>query len=739
MAQMEAENLMPKGSVVILVAAINCLILSTKKIVLIIKVQVIPILCCSAIDRESDNPFEFGQRRRTHNQGDMYQSFQNQEFRSMANGQFQSDAVRTHLASGGYEDYMGYSRQLVRGDGMSKSFMHNTQKFSSDQFRSPQAKGFNLMGTDSLNTPTDLNTYQRSRNTINNSPSTQQNSPKSQAYTGINQMLNDNQDQFRVKNNGLNGSRVIKKKINTTNLTENHSRQNSKIFTQDLRQKFTDDGYVLLEKDSSDINQSYAQNPRQDRFLSVNIEELSQPSLMSNRSWQFSESCKNSQKFNANNKLQLQQTIEELDSQMMMEEGGQARRPNRNRFDSMQHKNYQGSKSKQKQILQQDNIYSQMYGPSPDFDNDSQYHVYLKEQSVDFQLDFLDDETHQNLYNTSPFLNKDLSQSLNFDNSKILTESFSKQQNEKLRDKQASSPPSSSTPQPQLNIDTTNQSIVQQNQQQPSQLVETEILPRSNTDIRNSYLAKLTHKHILQLSPNKLKKQTLIIFDWDDTLFFTSAVKPENESDLKHIIKTYKNSLQMLDERVSELLERCITPQSQVAIVTNAKKSWVYLCSEKMMPKTFKIIQKSILVVSARDAFVGASVMNAKEWKQKTFTDLVVLNKYKQKFQVEQGLITNFIVVGDQYNEIQAGFDVSKQIERCLYKSVKLSEQPCISELMKQLKIIADKWDYIVNYHKCLEVELSRKQTTSTDLLRQSSMMKSNYLAHHSMSYGLQY
>lgn len=47
-----------------------------------------------------------------------------------------------------------------------------------------------------------------------------------------------------------------------------------------------------------------------------------------------------------------------------------------------------------------------------------------------------------------------------------------------------------------------------------------------------------------------MKRQTLIIFDWDDTLFFTSAVKPENESDLKHIQKTYKTSLLKLDDAV---------------------------------------------------------------------------------------------------------------------------------------------------------------------------------------------
>lgn len=82
-----------------------------------------------------------------------------------------------------------------------------------------------------------------------------------------------------------------------------------------------------------------------------------------------------------------------------------------------------------------------------------------------------------------------------------------------------------------------------------------------------------------------------------------------------------------------------------MAIVTNAKRSWVYLCSEKMLPKTYKIIMKSILVISARDAFVGATIYNARDWKLKTFLDLIK-NKYS-KFRVQKDLITNLIVIGD--------------------------------------------------------------------------------------------
>ena len=106
------------------------------------------------------------------------------------------------------------------------------------------------------------------------------------------------------------------------------------------------------------------------------------------------------------------------------------------------------------------------------------------------------------------------------------------------------------------------------------------------------------------------------------------------------------------------MLELSCNKDSQAIIVTNAKKSWVYICAEKMMPKTYKLILNKIPVVSARDTFVGANLLNAKEWKYKAFSEL--LNNSNPKFKFERDIVTNLIVIGDQFNEIQAGHDLSK-------------------------------------------------------------------------------
>ena len=54
-----------------------------------------------------------------------------------------------------------------------------------------------------------------------------------------------------------------------------------------------------------------------------------------------------------------------------------------------------------------------------------------------------------------------------------------------------------------------------------------------------------------------------------------------------------------------------------------------------------------------------------------------------------------------------------------MYKSIKLSDQPTMSELIKQLNIVTKKWDYINTSNKNLEIELTRKTTRGRDKLTQ--------------------
>ena len=67
------------------------------------------------------------------------------------------------------------------------------------------------------------------------------------------------------------------------------------------------------------------------------------------------------------------------------------------------------------------------------------------------------------------------------------------------------------------------------------------------------------------------------------------------------------------------------------------------------------------------------------------------------------------MVVGDSKYEMEAAEHLGKTIEKCVLKSVKLSEAPSPTELIKQLAMLNDKWDYVLSTFKNLNIRLERK------------------------------
>ena len=72
--------------------------------------------------------------------------------------------------------------------------------------------------------------------------------------------------------------------------------------------------------------------------------------------------------------------------------------------------------------------------------------------------------------------------------------------------------------------------------------------------VRYRYLCKLTYKGVWSEQP---KSNNLIIFDWDDTLFPTSAFMPKSQEDLYKIRKHHQPIFDNLDETVLDLMKAC--------------------------------------------------------------------------------------------------------------------------------------------------------------------------------------
>ena len=123
-------------------------------------------------------------------------------------------------------------------------------------------------------------------------------------------------------------------------------------------------------------------------------------------------------------------------------------------------------------------------------------------------------------------------------------------------------------------------------------------------------------------------EHTLIIIDWDDTLFPTSWTV-QNNIDLTDPRSRYKyiKYFENLDRYLSNMLEH-ITKLGDVLIITNAVLQWIEL-SSSVLPKTKKILS-SVDIVSARDRQKNNYKMN--DWKKYTFMEEILKRISNKKY-----------------------------------------------------------------------------------------------------------
>lgn len=225
---------------------------------------------------------------------------------------------------------------------------------------------------------------------------------------------------------------------------------------------------------------------------------------------------------------------------------------------------------------------------------------------------------------------------------------------------------------------------------------------KSVEEVRQGYINKLLNMKILNLKPSK-KHQTIIIFDWDDTLLCTSFLLrigdvDKSSEDLK--------ALKPLDDGVSKLLLKAIGC-GEVFIITNSEDGWVEYSAKFFLPKTLDvIIDNKVQIISARSKFQHHYPCDMKRWKQEAFLDM------KKRF--DTNIVTNLICLGDSSVEIEAGHMLARQFSKAMIKTVKFKENPLPEELVKQVELVLEKLDTIFVKLKNLTVRLEKKPQSSS-------------------------
>ena len=223
---------------------------------------------------------------------------------------------------------------------------------------------------------------------------------------------------------------------------------------------------------------------------------------------------------------------------------------------------------------------------------------------------------------------------------------------------------------------------------------------RNGDEIRSSYITKLICKKIWSPSSKNKTHNSLIIFDWDDTLLCTTYLNKNNLVDDNIILSEKdKEKISKLEKSVYNLLSISIE-KGDVFIITNAGAGWVEFSSQKYYPSILELLTK-IKIISAREEYEYLFPDDPRMWKIQSFLNM-------QKF-FNSNLVTNIICLGDSFIEIEAGKFLASKFNQAYIKTVKFREFPKPDELNKQLNLVYNQFDIIYKSIKNLTIRVEKK------------------------------
>ena len=224
---------------------------------------------------------------------------------------------------------------------------------------------------------------------------------------------------------------------------------------------------------------------------------------------------------------------------------------------------------------------------------------------------------------------------------------------------------------------------------------------KTANEIRNSYIQKLVSKSVF-LPNNKPKTHnSLIIFDWDDTLLPTSFLTQGGIFDENLILtENDQKKIEKLEDAALSLLNNAIT-KGDVYIITNAGLGWVEYSAKRFYPKVFEILPK-IQIISARGEWENAFPGDSRKWKIQTFLSL--------EKRLNTKLVTNIICLGDSLFEIEAGRVLANCFREAFVKTIKFKEGPKLDELNKQLLLVTNQFNSICSAVKNLTIRVEKKK-----------------------------
>ncbi|CAI5708406.1 hypothetical protein KXD40_004913 [Peronospora effusa] len=222
--------------------------------------------------------------------------------------------------------------------------------------------------------------------------------------------------------------------------------------------------------------------------------------------------------------------------------------------------------------------------------------------------------------------------------------------------------------------------------------------------------------HVIE-QPSALTR--LIILDWDDTLLPNTHLAKlgfSSEEEDFEIPKDHVLVLEELAKEVEDFLTACLKIGT-CCIVTNGLSGWVQRSCQRFLPNVVPLLEQ-MSVISARSNFERVFPDRPIEWKIAAYRDVLAKRGLMQVPPVE----THGVYVQQQQREVHQVIALGdSQVDRCAIqyvarrtpnmqlKSIKLLDNPSMTQLQKQLSLLGVFLVQLSGHDETLDLELSKE------------------------------
>lgn len=217
-----------------------------------------------------------------------------------------------------------------------------------------------------------------------------------------------------------------------------------------------------------------------------------------------------------------------------------------------------------------------------------------------------------------------------------------------------------------------------------------------------------------------MERENLIIFDWDDTLFPTTALHAlSSHNEFVHDESILSQRL-TLEKCMCDVLEEALKhAPTSTYIITNSADGWVSASTARFCPAAAPLLDR-VHVISAREYFAEwhpdgqcLDVANAggsgccSRWKEFTFTSLAQdadhgLNAH--------GVPLNIVSLGDAPTDRSATLALRPYLPPgSLVKTVQLLPTPEMGRFLNQLQLLRGALAKVVQHHRSASLNISPK------------------------------